>query len=309
VRIAFVEQQEQGPKLPLLLDETLGNSDERRAQAIIDAAMHLARDGRQIFYLTAQHDEVDKWQGALARSDVPHRLIDLVLVRNLAEADRLPLGERIRPDYLSVPAPNGYDRRGYAELLGVPEIDPHTPLGGVHLWHLLDDMDALHRLLSLGITTWGQLEALDGVSATALSEHAEALAACRTRAGMMEAVLECWSIGRGKPVDRVVLRQSGQITDVFFERVRLLAEELNGNAAALVAALSNGRLKGYRAATIPSLNSYFEEHGYIDPASPLPATEARLRALAVARGSGTTSQETEAWIDAIVTVLWIDETE
>ena len=70
-------------KVPLILDETLGNSDERRAQEIIDAAMEICRDGRQVFYFTAQQDEVSKWRQFLASSDdVPHQLIDLAEVRN-----------------------------------------------------------------------------------------------------------------------------------------------------------------------------------------------------------------------------------
>ncbi|MDQ3541538.1 MAG: hypothetical protein M3440_12720, partial [Chloroflexota bacterium] len=36
IRLSFVENSEAGPKLPILLDETLGNSDELRAGAIID---------------------------------------------------------------------------------------------------------------------------------------------------------------------------------------------------------------------------------------------------------------------------------
>src|SRR5690606_37194719 len=65
VRVAFVEQQEQGVMLPLLLDEVLGNSDDERARAIMAAAVELAREGRQVFYFTAQADEVVRW-GALA---------------------------------------------------------------------------------------------------------------------------------------------------------------------------------------------------------------------------------------------------
>src|SRR5690606_38909299 len=45
VRIAFVESRETGPRLPLLLDETLGNSDDERARAIMETAIALAADG------------------------------------------------------------------------------------------------------------------------------------------------------------------------------------------------------------------------------------------------------------------------
>ena len=60
VRLAFVETQETSYRLPITLDETLANSDDERAQAIIKTMVTLAKD-RQIFYFTAQQDEVDKW--------------------------------------------------------------------------------------------------------------------------------------------------------------------------------------------------------------------------------------------------------
>ena len=60
VRLAFVETQETDCRLPITLDETLANSDDKRAHAIIKAISTLASD-RQIFYFTAQQDEVEKW--------------------------------------------------------------------------------------------------------------------------------------------------------------------------------------------------------------------------------------------------------
>src|SRR5690606_26849641 len=48
VRVAFVETQEHGLRLPLFLDETLGTSDDHRARAIIDAILALAEAGRQV---------------------------------------------------------------------------------------------------------------------------------------------------------------------------------------------------------------------------------------------------------------------
>ncbi len=69
VRLAFVETQETNYRLPITLDETLANSDDERAQAIIKTIVTLA-EGRQIFYFTAQQDEVDKW-----RDFVPDRLL------------------------------------------------------------------------------------------------------------------------------------------------------------------------------------------------------------------------------------------
>jgi hypothetical protein len=49
VRLAFVEQQEQGARLPIVLDETLANTDDLRAEVIIRSLIELAKEGRQIF--------------------------------------------------------------------------------------------------------------------------------------------------------------------------------------------------------------------------------------------------------------------
>ena len=54
VRLAFVETQESAVRLPILADELLANSDDVRAQAIIEALTEISREGRQIFYFTAQ---------------------------------------------------------------------------------------------------------------------------------------------------------------------------------------------------------------------------------------------------------------
>lgn len=61
VRLAFVETHETNYRLPITLDETLANSDDKRAQSIIKTIATLAAN-RQVFYFTAQQDEVDKWK-------------------------------------------------------------------------------------------------------------------------------------------------------------------------------------------------------------------------------------------------------
>ncbi len=65
VRLAYVESQESGIKLPILADELLANSDDERATAIIKALIEISKEGRQVFYFTAQADEVYKWQSIL----------------------------------------------------------------------------------------------------------------------------------------------------------------------------------------------------------------------------------------------------
>ncbi|MCA1746221.1 MAG: hypothetical protein LC655_00885, partial [Bacteroidales bacterium] len=78
VRLAYIEQQEEGVKLPVLADELLANCDDIRAAAIIEALIEISKEGRQVFYFTAQTDEVAKWRYFLEREkQVEHKIFEL----------------------------------------------------------------------------------------------------------------------------------------------------------------------------------------------------------------------------------------
>ena len=296
VRMAFVESQEQGPMLPLLLDETLGNSDESRARALIDAVVQFARDGRQVFYFTAQHDEVAKWRAMLAtQAGVSSTVIDLAALRGYAAWERLPLGvpEVWAPP--AVPEPGDLTRQAYGELLRVPEIDIRSEhLGGAHLWHFIDDPARLYRLLRLDISSWGQLETLLRHHGAGLLDEGDWRAVCEARATLYVAIVECWKAGRGRPVTATALRESGVVSDVFLPRVVRLAEELDGDGARLIEELADGRLRHFHRRARQQLLAYFEEHGYVDCEPRLTRDQARVRLLGQLAGelqAGTLSVE------------------
>lgn len=279
VRLAFVERQEAGVRLPLLLDETLGNSDDARAAAIIDAVLALAAEGRQVFYFTAQPDEVGKWKGVLAeRPEIPARFVDLARARNWGpRATSLAI---VDAPTATIPAPQGRSHEEYGSLLGVPPLDPHAPVERVHLWHLVDEPDALHRLLTLGIERWGALQALvEHGGLDALGDAAPVFPRARATARALEVAFEAARIGRGKPVDREVLRESGAVTDRFLDRVADLCEACGGNAALLLEALEAGRVERFRRAAIDALRDYFEANGYLDPREKLDPETVRARVL------------------------------
>src|SRR5690625_3341677 len=144
VRLAFLEQDERR-RLPLFIDEVLGTSDDDRSRVMIDTVMEVARTGRQVFYFTAQLDEVGKWQSRLSESDVEYEVIDLAEVRRGYAGRSTPLIitpiERPRP-----PAPGEMSYAEYGKALGVPAIDPiSNSVDTLHLWHVLDDAVLLHR--------------------------------------------------------------------------------------------------------------------------------------------------------------------
>jgi hypothetical protein len=277
-RMGFVEEQERGVRVPLVLDETLANSDDESAAALIEAITEIAREGRQVFYLTAQADEVAKWEAALGKADgVEWRTHDLAAVRRGEEASRAPRGDW-RPRERSVPAPEGADRASYAERLGVPGIDPRRAVGEVHVWHLVEEVTVLHGLLARGIERWGELETLlrDGggeVVGGSVRARIEARARC------CRVLIEGWSTGRGRPIDRQVIQESGAVSERFLDEVCDLAASLAGSADALLEALEEGRVSGFRSQKTAELAVYLAETGHRDEREVLDAAGLRERAL------------------------------
>lgn len=277
-RLAFVERQEQGIKLPLIFDETLGNSDERRATEIIDAAIEFCRQGRQIFYFTAQYDEVAKWKELLKDSgqDLQHKIVDLAEERQFSESERIPLIEHERPKPVEIPAPEGVDWITYGQLLRVPRLQRDTEIGDCHLWYLIDDVTTLYRLLNMGINKWGQLQSLVlNHRVEGLAPDSEQMQRAKARERLLKAVFKSWNVGRGKPVDRAVLMQSGAISETYLDRVSDLTAELQGDAKQVVRALDDGELKGFRTEKRQDLEEYLIQEGYIDDRDVLTLEEIR----------------------------------
>jgi hypothetical protein len=276
VRVAFVERQEHGYKLPIIFDEALGNSDERRAEQIIAAAIEFARDGRQVFYLTAQHDEVSKWRRQLKASGAEHREIDLAEVRQFSEADRVPTIEYEAPPLPDVPSPEGCDWQEYGRRLRPPPLDARGSAGDVHLWYLIDDVDELCRLLQQGVNKWGQLQALADVHAVdGLSDGAPLMRQAAAAASVVEQSYRQWRVGRGRPVDRTALVESQAVSDRYLDEVVELSAESGGDAKALLAALNNGKVKGFRANKQDELRQYLLDRGYLDESEALSSEQIR----------------------------------
>ena len=270
VRVSFVEHQEQGVKLPLVLDETLANSDEGRAQAIIEAIQRIAQTGRQVFYLTAQQDEVNKWDKTQIEEEIPYQIV------SLSEMDAVSIPTR-NGDGHTVPAqsplPNISEdasptHEELRELLDFQEWSPRGPVSTVHLWYLIYDPDLLLTLIREGIITWGQLKfqhRRGGLSATEMNEmtfqHVQSLARA------IKSWKEAWQIGRGEPVDRTVLQDSGAITENYIDRVSDLANDLDGDAAALLRALrerEDKRAERFHSSKADELEAYLEKEGYLN---------------------------------------------
>ncbi|MFP3939955.1 MAG: hypothetical protein ACLF0P_06600 [Thermoanaerobaculia bacterium] len=305
VRLAFIEVHERGVRPPLILDETLANCDDASAQALIETVVEVARAGRQVFYFTAQSDEVARFRAHLeapfeGREEAPEwAVVDLARVRRLEEARQAPL-QPWEPPAPEIPAPDGLDRRAYGERLGVPGIDPRRGPGAVHLWHLVEEPQVLHRLLVRRVERWGELQTLAGVGGGGPggSAHAGAVGdgagaellgggeqggvrwrRALARGRCIEALCRAWREGRGRPVDRGVLLESGAVSETFIDEVAELAAELDGSAGDLVGALREGRVKRFLTRKVDELEAYLEREGYLVAGRPLSRAELRDRAL------------------------------
>ena len=264
VRIAFVENQEQGGrKMPFILDEALAVSDELWAEEIIKAGIDICSDGRQFFYLTAQHDEVGKWRRLLEDTDLEARVIDLAEVREFSQKDRVPPQVFEPPPAVEIPSPAGMDHDTYGRALDVPSIDQGAAVGAVHLWYLIEDPEKLCELLNNGINLWGQLENLvESNNSENLTTDSPVYRNAVAAARALESALRYRLVGRGRPVDRRPLKESNSC-GTFLEAVVEKAEELDGDGESLVKALTAGEIKGFRKQKISNLEEYLEEHGFI----------------------------------------------
>ena len=292
VRVAFVESQERRTALPLLLDETLGTSDDARAGAIIDAVMLLAGAGRQIFYFTAQQDEARKWIAALDERRVPYTIVDLARVRGQrASLAPMPLPLASVP-LAEIPEPRGCSHGEYGDMLRVPAFRPGVDAAdSAPLWYVIEDADELCRMMRSGVGSWGELRNLVENGASRLvADRPDLWSRARACAAALDALTHEAGIGLGRPVDRSVLASSGAVSDIQMPRVLEQCERCGGDARALVEGLENGAVSGFQSRKTEVLRSYLEENGYLDPRPKRDAAQLRAamqRAIAPAVAEGT----------------------
>lgn len=271
VRLAFAETQEVGAKLPLLLDETLATSDDERAAAIAEAVLSLCRGGRQVFYFTAQDEEVATWRRlAAANPDVECRFVALGGAVQLARVDlgAVPAPATTRP----VPEAAGHTLASYAEAAGVAPWSGWDPAEALHLWYLLDDPAEVEAALQAGYATWGQLRA---ALARDRAVPVAAAARVRRRAEAVAAWQSAWRQGRGRPVDRAVLEASGAVTEAFVNEVVALCGDCEGDANALLRCLRERAIGGFQARQVDKLEAFLLDEGYLSPDDPLSDDEVR----------------------------------
>lgn len=273
VRLAFITVTEQGVQVPIILDEVLGNTDDERASAIIDSAIEIARQGRQVFYFTAQRDEVGKWLSRLdAHDDAPaSHIIDLADVRNVSRASLSPGFTWDSGIFETPEIDDDVSYEGLYDELAVAPVDfwAERPDGN-SLWYFIPDAPTLLKLHRRSVHTWGQYLALaraqrlEGIWTESVHEKAVA------RAQVIEAVCREWRYGRPRPVTRDALRDSSLITERFWDEVIDCAESRAWDGQALIDALTNREVTGFYRTTTERLEEWFREQGHIVDSEPRP---------------------------------------
>jgi hypothetical protein len=163
-------------------------------------------------------------------------------------------------------------------------LDPLAPPESVHLFHLLrGELPLLHRLLDRArIERLGHWRALSRSPAADAIVSVDEHARIDALADLVDAFLEARRIGRGRPVDRDALEESGAVSGAFLERLADLAGDLQGDAQALLSALeerSDERARGFRSRNLDALRTWLEEHGYIASQPRLSLAEVRAQAM------------------------------
>lgn len=288
VRVAFIQTQEQGLKLPLLLDETLADTDDARARALISAAIELARTGRQIFYCTCKEEERAKWEIVVSE--------DGNVGFNTARLGKREDGEHIKVDTLIlplIPRAFGMSRVEYREILSVPRFVPswEGPVNA-HLWYFIEDLATLERLLIYGVSTWGALDNL--VSSTGkLPIERPAWDRAVLIAKVLHEASALSLIGRGRPLSESILADCPVVSRRFLLEIVERGRTCGWDPRTLIESLESrdGRVKNFRTA---ELRSWLTEAGHLDERDKLDPAAVALGAIASVRDDIASGRIAEA---------------
>ena len=303
VRLAFIETQESSIKLPILADELLANSDDIRAKAIIEALIEISKEGRQVFYFTAQADEVAKWKSFLETSqDIFYKIIELTGGQN-----ETIVYETNEPAFYSfdfiqnIPVPANKSHRKYGKLLQVMPFNILTEESEqIHLWYLMEDNKLIFNCLNKGIRQWGQLESFVRNNGKIEGLDEDTMLRFQNKVKLLERFIELYRRGRSRPIDREILEQADAVSGNFIEEVSTKLMELEGNPVKLIQALKNREVAGFRDNKTDELEQYLTNEGYIDNQEALGKDEILVQLNALLSNLDVDTSEAESLINRIL---------
>ena len=299
VRVGFLEANENSVRLPIFFDELLGNSDDSRAELIIQAMIELCRTGRQVFYFTAQIDEQEKLKAEVEGTGIDLRTLDLNEVRKIASAQRRP--RRAAPLPRKIPNPTGHTHSEFGDAIGATGFLGTDAVESIHLWHFIDEPELLAACMKDRLTTFGQFQSVvlsDTYDLAAFDQ--DTLHQIEARGKAMRSVLEGFNIGRGRYVHAIDIAECNAVADKFSDWFITLAEANNGDAKRIISATRENRPKGWGDAKTDKLEEAFVEGGYIVDEEPLTEDQVWRRGRHAAEGVDLG----EGWLDRIIHELF-----
>jgi hypothetical protein len=296
VRMAFLDHTELAV-LPLVLDETLGTSDDERTHDIINSVIEVASLGRQVFYFTAQTDEVAKWESVLEQyPTVESCVINLDSQLDNSVAKEIPQAEAFALA-ATIEAPGECSHQEFGQKLGVlrPVLIPYVP-GQLHLWYLIEDLDLLYACMKTRVVTWGSLQ-------QAFRRHAsgvpfidkEQYSTIESRAAAVTRAVNHWSVGRVAPITREDLRKGG-VSDVFMERIWDISRRFEHCGLSLIKELQASRPKQWSEGKTNKLEEYLFRIDKVDTASRNTPNEIYAAAAIALESQGDRLENNEEWL-------------
>ncbi len=296
VRLAYIEHQEQNIKLPLLADELLANSDDQRAAAIIEALTQISLNGRQVFYFTAQPDEVQKWESWMQKHpNLNYRIIELA-----AGEHRFFRPVESEPSLLfahEVPLPEDLSREEYGRLIGTGPFDLlQQEVAQLPLWYLINDNRVLYNCLKRGINTWGPLQSFRRHNGIIAGINRQEWQTISQKADLLKQYQLLFRQGHPRPIDREMLLKSGAISENFIDSVAEKLIRCENDPKKLLISLRNKEVPRFREYNIDELESYLVENGFIDNRPKLTADEIWIQLQATLSQMSLSPEEAEEFL-------------
>ncbi|WP_183576577.1 hypothetical protein HDF18_21675 [Mucilaginibacter sp. X5P1] len=266
IRLAYIESQEKEFQIPIFADELLANSDDQRASQIIEVLAEIAQEGRQVFYFTAQKEEIAKWK-SYADEHAGFEIRIYVLESNASEksdylgADEEPFSLNL---FEKIPGVAGQTHDSYRKLIAVPgfQLMAQNPVQ-LHMWYLLDDLSDLATCLENRITTYGQLTSYIKNGGVVAGFEQGRLQQLEKKIGLLEAFQELYQKGRPKAIDLNVLKGSNAVTERYLPEVYEVLKAAVYNPEELIRKLGQNAVSGFRSGNREKLETYLLDEGYI----------------------------------------------
>ena len=247
IRMAFLELLEASGeyRMPLFFDELMANSDDERSLAIAEAIATITGE-RQVFYATAQADEVEKLK-AVVKENIA--VFDLEAIAKKTAIERHPF---VAPTVGAIRLIDPLDDyNAYAEALGVAQPALFEPVGHLHSWYLCLTSRELYDLLKRNLERAGQAASMDSTFQRRLRLLEEAASLAETGRGRIMAVSDLSD--ESFPIRRDV---------GYYREIVAFLKEGGRSGNDLVAALEERTIRGMRESARTQIVTWLHEERY-----------------------------------------------